>query len=195
MIFRKRLSPTARANKWLDWMDEGVGEELIQEIDRYPKTITESNVPLLHVAILANRYTVADRFLQGGANPNLIDQYGQTPLLLAAEKEYGKPFVELLIDHHAAVNVADRHGASPIMYAAKANRAGIVSILLEASADPNHRDVEGDTVLMYAVTSGNPDLVLLLLDAGADPATPNFDGLTAYDKCSSETIRLLLREG
>lgn len=179
--------------KWLDWMDEGVGDELLQEIRRYPKAITETKVPLVHVAILAERYKVLWILLEEGANPNLIDQYGQAPILVAAEKGVGRPFVDLLINHGADVNIIDRHGASPIMYAARANQLATVYGLLQASADPNHRDIEGDTVLMYAVTSDNLSLITLLIEAGANPNQPNFDGLTAFDKSTSESVRRLLK--
>lgn len=194
MIFRKRLSPTARANRWLDWMDEGVGEQLIQEIKRYPKTVTDSGIPLLHVAILANRYEVAEALLQQGANPNLKDQYGQPPILLAAERNSASPFIDLLISNGAQVNVSDRHGASPLMYAARANNTEAVSVLLNASADPNHRDMEGDTVIMYAVFSANEALVLSLIKAGGDPSQTNFDGISALDKSPSGPMRMIFEK-
>lgn len=192
MIFRKRLTPDQRAMKWLEMLDTGEGKEIIPEIPKYPKAVTETRVPLLHVAILANQVEVAEALLQHGANPNHADQYGQHPILLAAEKKEGNAFVVLLIENGAIVNVADNHGASPLMYAARGNQEKSVLTLLEAGADVNHRDDEGDTVLMYAITSGNEDMISSLLTAGADPDQKNFDGLTALDKCPEGTVKDIL---
>lgn len=192
MIFRKRLSPDKRAMKWLEALDAGGGNEVIPEIRKYPKTVIETRVPLLHVAILANQVEVAEALLQHGANPNHADQYGQHPILLAAEKTEGNAFVVLLIENGAAINVTDRHGASPLMYAARANHSKSVKSLLKAGADANHRDYEGDTVLMYAVASGNETIISSLLTAGAAPDQKNFDGLTALDKCPEGAVKDLL---
>lgn len=192
MIFRKRLSPDQRAMKWLETLDAGGGNEIIPEIRKYSKTVTETRVPLLHVAILANQVEVAEALLQHGANPNHTDQYGQHPILLAAEKKEGNAFVVLLIENGAIVNVSDNHGASPLMYAARGNQEKSVLTLLEAGADVNHRDYEGDTVLMYAVASGNEVIISSLLAAGANPDQKNFDGLTALDKCPAGAVKTLL---
>ncbi len=192
MIFRKRLSPDQRAMKWVDLLDEGESKSVVEEIRRYPKVVTESKIPLLHVAILANQVEVAEALLQHGANPNHTDRYGQHPILLAAEKPGPHKFLKLLIAQGANVNVSDRHGASPLMYAARSNQQSAVKLLIQAGADPNHRDYEGDTVLMYAVTSGNSALIETLIQGGANPALKNFDGLSAFDKCPEGPIKKLL---
>lgn len=194
MIFRKRLSPDQRAMKWVDLLDEGESISVVEEILKYPKVVTESKIPLLHVAILANQVEVAEALLQHGANPNHTDQYGQHPILLAAEKSGPNTFLDLLITKGANVNVSDRHGASPLMYAARSNQQSAVALLMQAGADLNHRDYEGDTVLMYAVSSGNTALVTSLIMGGANPALKNFDGLSAFDKCPEGPIKELLTD-
>ncbi|MBP2659137.1 MAG: Ankyrin repeat-containing protein, partial [Firmicutes bacterium] len=70
---------------------------------------------------------------------------------LTAASFYKKPeMVKLLLEKQAIVNVQDRSGKTPLMYAAAMGTEKITTLLLEAGANPNTQDKNGRTALMEA---------------------------------------------
>ncbi len=121
--------------------------------------------------------TEVKRLLDGGADPNAANQWGETALMRAAN--YGKSEVaELLLSAGADLNVADGTGRDLLIFAANRGHAEFVEVLLSAGADPNAADKGGRTVLMWAVGNGRSEIAEMLLSAGADPNAANNDGLT-----------------
>ena len=69
--------------------------------------------------------------LANGADPNVTDDKGQTPLHFIAQKGVGKNQVELLIEHGADLNARDDTGQMPLDYAKKAKRKTVATFLTE----------------------------------------------------------------
>ena len=69
--------------------------------------------------------------LANGADPNVTDDKGQTPLHFIAQKGVGKNQVELLIEHGADLNARDDTGQTPLDYAKKAKRKTVATFLTE----------------------------------------------------------------
>ncbi len=69
--------------------------------------------------------------LANGADPNVTDDKGQTPLHLIAQKGVGKNQVELLIEHGADLNARDDTGQTPLDYAKEAKRKTVATFLTE----------------------------------------------------------------
>ncbi len=96
------------------------------------------------------------------------------------------------------VNLKDRRGATPLMYAAAAGNVDAVRALLAAGADPKAKNAFDATALMWGVT--NLEKVRLLVDAGADVNARSKQGMTplliaASNAGSIEIVRLLLAKG
>lgn len=72
--------------------------------------------------------------LANGANPNITDDKGQTPLHFIAQKGVGKNQAELLIEHGADINVRDDAGQTPLDYAKKAKRKSVADFLTNFEA-------------------------------------------------------------
>lgn len=111
---------------------------------------------------------IALTLLQHGANPNVRDRNGQSPLSLVATGD--KPvLVYPLLEHHVDVNVTDPTAAdaTPLIIAARHGDSPLVKALLRANADVTRRDRNGKTALAYARQWGNPEIVALLTEAGA----------------------------
>ncbi len=74
--------------------------------------------------------------------------------------------VEAAVSLHIArgddVNARDASGQTPLMIAAKRNRAAICALLLEASAEPSLTDVDGRSALDIAVLAGAKDAAAVL---------------------------------
>ncbi|GLI63909.1 hypothetical protein VaNZ11_007046 [Volvox africanus] len=157
----------------------------------------------IEVAAREGRSGALRALLGYGAQPNLVDKDGATPLILAALKG-SVECVKLLLAAGANANATTQVGVSPLVAAIGAFAAGdgnleLIRALLEAGAAPNAPFFEEDTILTAAVEGGNPALVSTLLAAGADPSMPNTAGALplqlALTKGHSELVRLLLQAG
>ena len=72
--------------------------------------------------------------LANGADPNVTDDKGQTPLHFIAQKGVGKNQVQLLIEYGGDLNARDNAGQTPLDYAKKAKRKSVATFLTELAA-------------------------------------------------------------
>jgi ankyrin repeat protein len=111
------------------------------------------------------------------------DDFGRTPLLLAAEA--GKPdVVRELLGHHASTSQVDHNGDSALLLAARAGSLESVDLLLAAGAPVDAANKSGVTPLMVAAHVGSSDLTERLVTAGANPSLRDAAGLRAGDYAS-----------
>lgn len=97
---------------------------------------------------------IVKALLEHGANPNVRDEDGWTPLIKASTfmKE---STVELLLTHGADPTAQDDDGDTALHYAAMADDAREVRALLRAGADPRVRGSHGESPLSIAQGDGN----------------------------------------
>ena len=107
-----------------------------------------------------------------GADPNVKDEYGDTPLLLAINVDDFNNnrlnIVKHLLKYGANPNLINDDGRSPLYFASMKNHDNVVALLLEHGADPNTKLFNGNTILGSEVIKGNKDMVELFLKYGAD---------------------------
>lgn len=77
--------------------------------------------------------------LAKGANPNVRDAGGNTPLMLATALSFQEG-MSLLIDRNANVDLADSSGGTPLIRAVQNRDLVSVRALLTAGANPNKAD-------------------------------------------------------
>jgi ankyrin repeat protein len=136
---------------------------------------------------------LAEKLVSRGADVNLRDTEGRTPLHYAAQA--GDENVgELLIDHGAEVDAMDASGATPLHDAARGSKS-IVELLLTHGAAVSIADKRGDTPLHIAVLRGHREIVELLLAHNPDLDIRNSRGRTPRDEAvrrgHKEIVQLL----
>ncbi len=121
---------------------------------------------------------VVQELLKMGANPNKVNNLGETPLvtvLFAGCSNLGTE--EILIEAGTDPNKADNKGYTPLMWSLeKKNAITLVNLLLDKKADINAQDKRGRTALMQA---SDTSIINLLISRGAQINIKDKEGKTA----------------
>jgi ankyrin repeat protein len=104
---------------------------------------------------------VLERLIQRGADVNLQDQRGRSPLI-AAVLMNRIDSAGLLLAAGADVNRQDRHGATALFYAADAGFFKLAKLLLEHGANPELADDSGITPMQIAADKSFTKIAHLL---------------------------------
>lgn len=129
-------------------------------IDRYfrehndPNVRTASDRSLLFTAVLRDDRGLAGRLLNAGASPDLADDAGVTPLMVAA-MHGDLETVRALIGHVTDVAARDRAGHSALYYAVTTQNIDIVDLLLTVT--PNLELAYGDSGELLTLAIGTPN--------------------------------------
>ena len=130
----------------------------------------------LHWAAHWNDLAKANQLMAAGANVNVINEYGVTPLFLAATNGSDE-MVDLLIEGGADPNIALPSGETPLMASVRSGSLPAVNRLLGGGAAPNTAQVsKGQTALMWAVAGEDSEIIRALLAAGADLTIRSTEG-------------------
>lgn len=128
---------------------------------------TREKLTLLHMAAYSNNDALVEFLLQRGADPNLRDGKGQTPLFGAASTGNVRS-VQMLIAGGAKVDARNAGNDTPLHRAITDSRADTARVLIDHKADVNAVNSNGMTPLHVALDKAEEPLVELLLDRGAD---------------------------
>lgn len=120
-----------------------------------------------------------NKLLSLGANPNLADSNGDTPLIKAIwstieaniEQNQILDIVKTLLQHGADVNAKNDAGRTALFTAIYQNNTTIALFLIEKGAKCQLEDriMSNFTLLHYVVFQGNYTLTNALLEKGCDP--------------------------
>ena len=99
-------------------------------------------------AINQNNISQLKELLEAGAEINITNQYGETPLHLARSKEQ----IKLLLETGANPNIQDKFGETPLHWCW--NNLEKIRLLLEAGADYTIRNNKGLTPIKKYIKIG-----------------------------------------
>jgi ankyrin repeat protein len=102
------------------------------------------------------------KLIEAGANINLKDNTGATPLFRASSNGH-LDTIKVLISWGADIDIQDNDGLTPIWTAIENGRIDVVKYLILARADIDIPDNYGVTPLLVASENGFSDIVLELL--------------------------------
>ena len=153
--------------------------------------------PLL-AAFIKEDISVAMSLLQRGANVNILDEKGKSPLHRVAEG--GRiDIAELLLKHGADVGSRNEEGWTPLYAASRAGQVEMAELLIRHGADVSSPHNAGRTPLHAASFGGHVKTAELLIQRGADVGSRDSDGWTplhqASDRGETAVAELLIQRG
>lgn len=107
----------------------------------------------LHAVVQRRDLTWVRFLLQRGANPNIADKNGTTPLQIAAQLGFIEG-VEQLIKRGADVDVSDTTGETPLISAVHRRDLKLVELLVVNGSNPDRTDNSGRSARDYAMLMG-----------------------------------------
>ncbi len=153
----------------------------------------------LHKAILKSDATIIKKLLASGANGNIPNSYGETPLIFAVgyDSNVTLEMIQALIAGGVYINKRGKYGETAL-YNAIGNPV-VLKTLLKAGANVNISDENKLTPLHAACQFGYIEDVLLLLEHNAHiNATDEYGQtplITALEHSNFEAARLLVENG
>jgi ankyrin repeat protein len=135
--------------------------------------------PLLFTAAAHNPAPeVVAALLAAGADANLRDRAGMTPLLYAVKRNPRAAVVAKLLDLKGNPDLADPQGRPALVLAAAERDAELVHAILSTGAHPDVLDADLRTALWVAASRKDADMVAVLLAAGASIQAADSNGQT-----------------
>ncbi|MDF3047827.1 MAG: serine/threonine-protein phosphatase 6 regulatory ankyrin repeat subunit B-like [Candidatus Midichloriaceae bacterium] len=130
--------------------------------------IQDSDDEIIHFKgrpyILINRIGIAELLLNEGANPNVQNKKGETPLHIVVGEE--EENIKFLLEKNADPNLKDKKGNVPLHYAVDAKSNEHVELLLKYGANPNKlRFMPDDLQLKELLNRPSPNMFSLFPDA------------------------------
>ena len=149
-------------------MKEGNAGKALQLIDKPGSTVVnyrgnDGNAGL-HYATRARNGNWVGFLLSRGADPNIGDKSGDTPLILSARLGFPEGAARLLMQR-AIVDKGNKLGETALIVAVQQRQAAIVKMLLEAGADPDKTDhASGYSARDYAKRDNRSQDILKLIE-------------------------------
>ncbi len=101
-------------------------------------------------ALKFRQYPMAQFLINQGADVNIWDAEGTSPLILAT-KAQSRPTIQLLLQHGATVDGKDKSGSTATMIAAEMCDVETLKLLAEYGADLKILDIHDRSLLMHAL--------------------------------------------
>jgi uncharacterized protein len=126
----------------------------------------------LHIVVARRDKLWLEFLISKGANVNIRDVKGVTPLVLASNLNFIEG-VEVLVAKGAKVDEPSQTGETPLIAAVHTRNLELMRVLLKAGANPDRSDNSGRTARDYAMLDGRNSPLLAEIERSAKPKTTN----------------------
>ncbi|CAG9331330.1 unnamed protein product [Blepharisma stoltei] len=165
----------------------------ILEVQKSIKNQRDSKLklpPIWH-ALLYGLTDIVKLLLEKGADPNIPNEIGETPLHHAADNnEY--EIAKLLLENNANPNLFTNENETALHQATFRGQVKIVELLMSKGANPNIVNNYGKTSLHTAAEYDQIECVRILLSYGADQFIVDHEGRLPIDLSKSSTVRNII---
>ncbi len=152
--------------KFLEAVKKSDGSAVVEALSDPSSTIVNTrNITTgetaLHITVARRDATWTQFLLQRGANPNIADKKGVTPLETAVTLGFADG-VKSLLQNGANPNATNSTGETPLIVATHMQAEEIAKLLIENGADPDRADSSGRSARDYAMQDErNPVLAVI----------------------------------
>ncbi len=169
--------------QFLKAVKDGDGDELVKLLQDHSTTLVNSQdistgESGLHILVRKRNLVWIRYLLQQGANPNVEDKKGVSPLVLATQLGYLEG-VQELINFHAKLDVANSTGETPLIAAVHRRDIPMMRLLLKGGADPDRADSSGRSARDYALLDGPKSSLVEEIDKNQKPKSQR-EGASGY---------------
>lgn len=123
----------------------------------------------LHIVTARRDLTWMNFMISKGANVNVHDARGVTPLQLAVTLGFPEG-VELLVGQKARIDEPNSEGETPLISAVHRRDTAMMRVLLKAGANPDRADNSGRSARDYALLNGPGNSLINEINSSAKPA-------------------------
>ncbi len=124
----------------------------------------------LHLVTARRDLTWMQFLIVKGANVNIRDFKGVTPLVVAVNNNFAEG-VDLLVGRGAKIDDSNNAGETPLITAVHNRNVAMMRILLKAGADPDRADNSGRSARDYAVAEGKGNNLVAEIETNAKART------------------------
>lgn len=145
--------------------NETIGMLLTAGADADINRKTKNGYTPIVESIIRGEPKIVKKLLDAGADPNIVDQHGITPLMYVSKAagilppHINRSLVKLLVDNGAHVDLQDMNGRTALMYAVVNRKSDIVEYLLSIGAETQILNKEGKNAANYSRSSHIKELL------------------------------------
>jgi ankyrin repeat protein len=132
--------------------------------------------------------------IKRGADINVADRGGNTPLHVAADNDKADIIALLLEAEDIDINIKGRWGQTPLHMAARRGNKQVIKLFLDRGFDVNAKGDNGETplhIFLIINKHGLEEIVKLFLTRGADINAQSSFGTPLYEAVSSHKVHIV----
>lgn len=156
--------------KFLKAVRDADGAEATKSLDNPSSTMVNTRdyttgEGALHIVAKRRDLTWLSFLLAKGANPDIRDNSGNTPLIISAQLGFDEG-VEVLLTQGASIDLGNNSGETALIVATQKRDIPMVRLLIANGADPKKADrIAGKSAHDYAAEDSRSAAVFKILDA------------------------------
>mmetsp|Transcript_1893 Transcript_1893/g.5526 ORF Transcript_1893/g.5526 Transcript_1893/m.5526 type:complete len:281 (+) Transcript_1893:120-962(+) len=169
--------------------------ETLQELsDRVSKSAYEAGRTKIGLAAQQGNVRQVERIIYEGGSANEPDEYGETPLHLAAASGQMDMIRFLSEECRCDVNSPNWEGWTPLFWAVARGQLDAVKYLVQMGSEVGIKASQDWTALHLAALNGDLEMVSALLEAGADPNAVNSYGCSSLSFAVNTDVAAVLED-